>query len=315
MVHGAALEGNLEGDSPDREATVYLPPTYAADPARRFPVVYLLHGYGGREDTFTDRLAKLQESGDRLSPMQGFNDVIVVTPNAYTLHKGSMYSNSPTTGDWERFVAEDLVAYMDRHYRTLPNRMSRGLGGPLDGRLRCAAHRHAAARRVQRALRHERVLSRGQPRPAARVDGAVGRDHDARAGRGRRARSWLRAVREPGVRRGVVTEPPGIRRSSSTCRSRTARCGPTSSRSGWPTRRSKWWSAIKASLHKFYAVSIEIGTGDTLLAANQRAAARAVDAAADPHAYEEYDGDHTNKVGGASNAACCRSFPGTWRRR
>src|ERR1051325_5884916 len=129
VVHGKALEGNLEGDSPDRDTTVYLPPSYAADQDRRYPVIYLLHGYGGRETTFTERLAKLQEIGDRLDPSPGYSSAIVVTPNAYTLHKGSMYSNSPTTGDWERFIADDLVSYMDSHYRTIANRMSRGLAG------------------------------------------------------------------------------------------------------------------------------------------------------------------------------------------
>src|SRR5688572_26104382 len=128
-VHGKSLEGNLEGDSPDRDVTVYLPPSYASDQNRRFPVIYLLHGYGGREDTFTARLATLQESSDRLAAAQGFSSAIVVTPSAYSLHKGSMYSNSPTTGDWERFIAEDLVAYIDGQYRTLANRMSRGLAG------------------------------------------------------------------------------------------------------------------------------------------------------------------------------------------
>lgn len=43
-VHGPSLEGNLEGDSPDRRVFVYLPPGYAKEPGRRFPVVYLLHG-------------------------------------------------------------------------------------------------------------------------------------------------------------------------------------------------------------------------------------------------------------------------------
>src|SRR5215813_11632256 len=52
-VHGKSLEGNLEGDSPDRAVTVYLPPAYQADQMRRFPVVYLLHGYGGRDNYFT----------------------------------------------------------------------------------------------------------------------------------------------------------------------------------------------------------------------------------------------------------------------
>jgi len=90
VVHGRSLEGNLEGDSPDREATVYLPPSYASSPTRRYPVLYLLHGYGGRQDTFTTRLASLAESQDRLAAAQGFSEFIVVTPSAYTLHKGSM---------------------------------------------------------------------------------------------------------------------------------------------------------------------------------------------------------------------------------
>src|SRR5215470_7682686 len=45
-VHGKSLEGNLEGDSPDREVFVYLPPSYQTQTSRRYPVVYMLHGYG-----------------------------------------------------------------------------------------------------------------------------------------------------------------------------------------------------------------------------------------------------------------------------
>ena len=42
---------------------------------------------------------------------------------------GSFYSNSKATGDWETFIAVELVNYIDSHYRTIPNRMSRGLAG------------------------------------------------------------------------------------------------------------------------------------------------------------------------------------------
>ena len=66
-VHGKALEGNLEGDSPDRDVTVYLPPSYASERSRRYPVVYLLHGYGGTDDTFNGRLARLPDSADTLA--------------------------------------------------------------------------------------------------------------------------------------------------------------------------------------------------------------------------------------------------------
>jgi S-formylglutathione hydrolase FrmB len=40
-----------------------------------------------------------------------------------------MYSSSITTGDFEQFIARDVVSYIDAHYRTIPNRLSRGLVG------------------------------------------------------------------------------------------------------------------------------------------------------------------------------------------
>ena len=92
IVHGKALEGNLEGDSPDREVTVYLPPSYAGDEARRYPVVYLLHGYGGRDDTFTARLASLPESEDRLAATQGFSACNRAAASSSLVWKGQWYS-------------------------------------------------------------------------------------------------------------------------------------------------------------------------------------------------------------------------------
>src|ERR1700759_4300375 len=55
--------------------------------------------------------------------------MIVVLPDAKTIYNGSMYSSSMTTGDFENFIAHDVVAYIDAHYRTIPNRQSRGLVG------------------------------------------------------------------------------------------------------------------------------------------------------------------------------------------
>ena len=122
-VRGPALEGNAQRDSIDREVTIYLPPSYAADQKRRFPTVYMLHGAGQRENAFLEVLARLQEGADRLATAQGFSEFIVVTPNAATTAK-EMYA-----GNWERYIADDLVAYIDGHYRTLAHRMSRGLAG------------------------------------------------------------------------------------------------------------------------------------------------------------------------------------------
>ena len=55
--------------------------------------------------------------------------MIVVLPDSKTVHNGSMYSSSVTTGDFENYIAHDVVAYIDAHYRTIPNRDSRGLVG------------------------------------------------------------------------------------------------------------------------------------------------------------------------------------------
>lgn len=131
-VHGQSLEGNLEGDSPDRDVSVYLPPSYATDRHRRYPVIYLLHGYMdndinwfGAHHIFVNAPGVL----DAVFSDGSAREMIVVMPSAYTVYYGSMYSNSVATGDWEDFIARDLVSYVDAHYRTIPNRMSRGLGG------------------------------------------------------------------------------------------------------------------------------------------------------------------------------------------
>src|SRR6185295_19865048 len=54
-------------------------------------------------------------------------EMILVSPDAFSLHNGSFYSNSKTTEDWETFISVELVQYIDTHYRTLPDRLSRGL--------------------------------------------------------------------------------------------------------------------------------------------------------------------------------------------
>src|SRR5215207_6345039 len=46
-VKGRSLEGNLMKESDSPEVSIYLPPGYVTDRTRRFPVVYLLHGYTG----------------------------------------------------------------------------------------------------------------------------------------------------------------------------------------------------------------------------------------------------------------------------
>jgi len=126
-VHGKALEGNLEGDDVDREVLVFLPPGYAGGKTRRYPVVYALHGYSIGASQWSQEIHVPQTIEGAFA--QGAQEMIVVLPDSKTVHNGSMYSSSGTTGDFEQFIAHDIVAYMDAHYRTIPNRMSRGLVG------------------------------------------------------------------------------------------------------------------------------------------------------------------------------------------
>jgi enterochelin esterase-like enzyme len=126
-VHGAALEGNLEKDDVDREVLVFLPPSYATDKSRRYPVIYALHGYSIGADQWSKEIHVPQTIEGAFA--QGAQEAIVVLPDSKTVHNGSMYSSSPTTGDFESFIARDVVAYMDAHYRTIPKRSSRGLVG------------------------------------------------------------------------------------------------------------------------------------------------------------------------------------------
>jgi pimeloyl-ACP methyl ester carboxylesterase len=93
QIHGTALEGNLEGDAVDRDVLVFLPPSYSKEKLRRYPVVYALHGYS-------------------IGAEQWSHEIHV-----------------PQTIEGAFAQGADVVAYVDAHYRTLPNRLSRGLVG------------------------------------------------------------------------------------------------------------------------------------------------------------------------------------------
>ncbi len=131
-VYGRDLAGNLSEDSPERDVFIYLPPSYKTEPNRRYPVVYMLHG-------FTDSAMKwfgaqshwinLPQILDKAMSGGDSREMIVAMPNAYTRFQGSMYSNSVTTGNWESFIADDLVAHLDSLYRTIPTAAGRGLAG------------------------------------------------------------------------------------------------------------------------------------------------------------------------------------------
>ena len=126
-VHGASLEGNLEGNSADRTVLVLLPPSYDKARTQRYPVVYFLHGYNSQAEG-TVAWTKMEERQRAAMAATG-REFIVVAPDSDTLLHGSMYSDSVTVGNFETFIATELVRYIDSHYRTIARRESRGLFG------------------------------------------------------------------------------------------------------------------------------------------------------------------------------------------
>jgi len=134
-VHGRALEGNLSGEPADREVSIYLPPSYDRARSERYPVVILLHGYSLTNKywvgTGGQGFASIDVPGamDRDVASNKSREMILVMPDGNSKYDGSMYSSSVTSGDWESFVASDLVGYVDSHYRTIANRAARGLAG------------------------------------------------------------------------------------------------------------------------------------------------------------------------------------------
>jgi enterochelin esterase-like enzyme len=129
MVPGPALKENLLGDSPTRHVSIYVPPSYGKGPSH-YPVIYLLHGYLGTDRAWMDgEWANIPKIADRLIAAGKIREMLVVMPDGSNKFLGSMYTDSATTGNWEEFLTQDLVRYVDRKYRTAARAESRGIAG------------------------------------------------------------------------------------------------------------------------------------------------------------------------------------------
>ena len=99
---------------------VYLPPCYAEQPERRYPVLYLIHGQSYNDDQW-DRLGA-DETADRLIASGQVSPFIIVMPH-------DRYGNQVEPGDFGQALIDALIPWVDRHYRTIPERLSRAVGG------------------------------------------------------------------------------------------------------------------------------------------------------------------------------------------
>lgn len=126
-VHSKEIAGNLLGTSAERDVIVVLPPSYERERQRRYPVVYALHGYSIGAEQWIKEIHVPQTVEGAFG--KGTPEMIVVLPSSRNEHNGAFYSNSITTGNFENFIADELIAHIDRKYRTLARPASRGLVG------------------------------------------------------------------------------------------------------------------------------------------------------------------------------------------
>lgn len=132
QVAAPSLKGNLLGDPTTQHVFVYLPPSYKTELSRRFPTLYLLHGYNGRPEEWIKDAYQgmdLRTEIDSLIAKGIAAEMIVVVPNGSNAYLGSFYTNSVVTGNWEDYMTRDLVSYIDKNYRTLARSSSRGIAG------------------------------------------------------------------------------------------------------------------------------------------------------------------------------------------
>ena len=119
-----------------RDVYVYLPPGYEDDGRRRYPVVLVLTGFTGIGENPWQRKGwgeALHQRMDRLVRTGKVQPMILVTPDCFTSLGGSQYVDSPAIGDYETFVVDEVVPYVDRAYRTLSGPAHHGVCGKSSG--------------------------------------------------------------------------------------------------------------------------------------------------------------------------------------
>ena len=136
VVVSEALRGNPLGDPHERPLWVYLPPGYDDDPGRRYPTLYQIQGLTGQLDMWRNRAAfrpTVPELVDELFATGGAPPCLVVWVDAWTSLGGSQFLDSPGTGRYHTYLCDEVVPWVDAHYRTLAAPAHRGIAGKSSG--------------------------------------------------------------------------------------------------------------------------------------------------------------------------------------
>ncbi|MET9225872.1 alpha/beta hydrolase-fold protein [Lentzea sp. NPDC003310] len=133
-VESALLRDNPLGDPHERPVWVYVPPGYDSG-AERYPAVYVIQGYTGHVAMWANRTPFRQpflETADAVFA-GGAPGCVVVYVDAWTSYGGSQFVDSPGTGRYHSYLCDEVVPWVDAHYRTIPDRESRAIAGKSSG--------------------------------------------------------------------------------------------------------------------------------------------------------------------------------------
>jgi S-formylglutathione hydrolase FrmB len=133
-VPGVTLAGNPLDDPTERRIPVYLPPSY--DEKKRFPVIYLLAGFASTGASFMNYSFGRQsvpEMAETLIAEEKMQETIIVMPDCMTRYGGSQYVDSTATGNYETYLVNELIPYIDQTLCTLGKRKHRALAGKSSG--------------------------------------------------------------------------------------------------------------------------------------------------------------------------------------
>jgi S-formylglutathione hydrolase FrmB len=136
VVTSELLRGNPLGDPHERPLWVYLPPGYDDANDHRYPVVYVIQGYTGHLAMWRNRAPFRQpfpETADAVFARGAAPPTIVVYVDAWTRYGGSQFVDSPGTGRYHSYLCDEIVPWVDGHYRTMAGPAHRAIMGKSSG--------------------------------------------------------------------------------------------------------------------------------------------------------------------------------------
>lgn len=128
-----------------RDVSIYLPPEYFTDYDQRFPTLYMQDGQNlfDPETSFAGTAWRADETAQGLIQKKKIQPLMIVAASN-TAHRLDEYTpvsarghsqGGGRAGEYGRFLIEELKPFIDREYRTMPEREFTGVGGSSLGGL------------------------------------------------------------------------------------------------------------------------------------------------------------------------------------